>query len=752
MKKTLYRLLCAVLTFSVLLTMLALPAFAEGELLGRVRIHLLGDSTVASYSQSMNSQTDITGWGQALEAVMNDSVTVFNHARSGATTKMFLEGTAAYYGALWHTVLKDVKSGDYVLIQFGHNDSNTRKYNAVPDGENANNYYGIPQGEYQENLTKMVRDIKNAGAIPVLVTAPERKTHAQYSSQNYADTFNGFMTSVHTVSQNENVPLIDLNAWSKNKYSTICGENFRTDKTAIGEIPALDAFFANGGADITHFSSVGALAIADFIADELADTDENLVLFKRSTAPVKNDIEYTTVYAYEDFEKATNEENSIPKLATQDHWGNRNTLATFGKDNGKRELVTENGDTFLRYSESTGENQLNFTLSNPVSDSCSVFDFRFRLSNSAQTNQMYVRMYSASGEMNRFYCTDTASSKTLNMNINSVTANKFTEGNFKSGQWNDVRIITDNLNGKYHLFLNGKPLYFDGVNQYGGGLKYFYFGITVKETTSVDFDDIRVFGISEKKAAKMMLQSAEDYLAEKSFVLSEERKDGRITDKSLGLGSVYYIPASVTSGGASFTLGNAVLGTAGKFTVSSENAGTTEPYYEVTQITAPYGYADGGETEAYIPFTVAVGAVSLTKNVRINLKRRLLNGSDETLEIGVPKIGGAEYTNPRGDDISLQTFKNTAERIYSQTRIKNTGSLARNLIAALVFFDLDGKMLSISSTDNNNGISVIELEPNQTAQFSHNIIKENMDNVSYAKFLIMDADNLKPVIKPIKIQ
>ena len=94
-----------------------------------IKVHTIGDSTMATYSES----TTVTrGWGQMFQQFFTDAVTVNNRAKSGASSKSFYE-EAAY----WESVKKQIQPGDYVLIQFAHNDEK----NDGMDGDEVKAYY-----------------------------------------------------------------------------------------------------------------------------------------------------------------------------------------------------------------------------------------------------------------------------------------------------------------------------------------------------------------------------------------------------------------------------------------------------------------------------------------------------------------------------------------------------------------------------------------------------------------------------------
>ena len=117
----------------------------------KVKIITIGDSTMAEYDPST---TEKVGWGQTLSMfVLSDAATVIDDARSGRSSKSFiLEG-------LWNASKAKISPGDYVLIQFGHNDEKT---NVEGTGST------IP--EFESNLKMFVSETKAAGGVPVLFT------------------------------------------------------------------------------------------------------------------------------------------------------------------------------------------------------------------------------------------------------------------------------------------------------------------------------------------------------------------------------------------------------------------------------------------------------------------------------------------------------------------------------------------------------------------------------------------------------
>ncbi|MBO5834466.1 MAG: rhamnogalacturonan acetylesterase [Bacteroidales bacterium] len=138
-----------------------------------VKVHTIGDSTMATYA---NNSPKI-GWGQVLQQFFTNDVKIVNHALSGRSSKSF-------YQEKWSSVKSQIKEGDYVIIQFAHNDE---KANGL-DGDSLQAYYnknGInkeadlratsPNDTYKEYLRKYINETREKGGQPILVSSICRK-------------------------------------------------------------------------------------------------------------------------------------------------------------------------------------------------------------------------------------------------------------------------------------------------------------------------------------------------------------------------------------------------------------------------------------------------------------------------------------------------------------------------------------------------------------------------------------------------
>lgn len=209
------------------------------------RIFIASDSTAANYSAAQYPQL---GWGMMLKCGLEPGVEVINRAVGGRSTRTFIsEGR-------WDTLLIDAKPGDVVLIQFGHNDASYSR----PER------YAPAATLYRDNLLRMIWEARGHGLIPVLVTPPARRSfyegHAKADFADYSRVMRELVVSTNT-------PLIDLETRSRALLDQ-AGEA-GSIRYYLHYAPGQVAAFPKGIADDTHFSELGARAMAELVAQEL---------------------------------------------------------------------------------------------------------------------------------------------------------------------------------------------------------------------------------------------------------------------------------------------------------------------------------------------------------------------------------------------------------------------------------------------------------------------------------------------------
>jgi DNA sulfur modification protein DndE len=248
-----------------------------------MRVFLIGDSTMAD---KLPADFPETGWGMPFSKLFNEAVEVQNHAYNGRSTKSFRrEGR-------WAKVQAQLKKGDYVIIQFGHNDAKS--------SDTAR--YAPSQTDFRENLTRYVAETRAKGGIPILLTPTQRRKFD--STGVFIDQHADYPNVVREVAAKEKVLLIDIEKESK-KY--IRSEGPEGAKKMFLHYPVgIFRKFMKGAADDTHFSPFGAMKISDMVAEAILASNEHLRSFlKKSIFPQKYEFELplvsTTVFKKDTF-------------------------------------------------------------------------------------------------------------------------------------------------------------------------------------------------------------------------------------------------------------------------------------------------------------------------------------------------------------------------------------------------------------------------------------------------------------------
>ena len=213
----------------------------------KIKIWLIGDSTMSVKDVRAYPET---GWGMPFAYFFDSTVTVDNRARNGRSTKtFFLEG-------LWSPVVENVQEGDYVLIQFGHNDEVKEKVGS----------YTTPK-EFKNNLIRYAKEARDKKATPVLITPVARR--AFDSLGRVRDTHPIYAELVREVARETNVPLIDLSEKSKALLQQLGPEasKFLFNHLEPNEHPN----YPDGKTDNTHFSEYGARRMAELVLEGIRE-------------------------------------------------------------------------------------------------------------------------------------------------------------------------------------------------------------------------------------------------------------------------------------------------------------------------------------------------------------------------------------------------------------------------------------------------------------------------------------------------
>lgn len=227
----------------LILLLISIQCFAQ-----KPTLYTIGDSTMADKIKP--DENPEKGWCQVLPSFFDlNKITIDNRAVNGRSTRSFINEKR------WESVYKSLKKGDYVFIQFGHNDEK------IADSTR----YTNPHTAYRYNLIRFVTEAREKGAIPVLFSSIARRNFNEHGV--LVNTHGEYPIEARLVAQEFNVPFIDLGY-----FSEVLEQSYGPEKSKdlhlhfkAGEHP----YYPEGKTDDTHLSYKGALEIAKIVVAEL---------------------------------------------------------------------------------------------------------------------------------------------------------------------------------------------------------------------------------------------------------------------------------------------------------------------------------------------------------------------------------------------------------------------------------------------------------------------------------------------------
>lgn len=211
----------------------------------KITVFMIGDSTMADKRASAFPET---GWGTPFKTFFDSTVVIENRAQNGRSTRTFISEKR------WQRVYDELKEGDYVFIQFGHNDEAKEKTER----------YTTPE-QYKSNLHKFVLETKRKKANPILLSPVTRRRFDEQG--NIRETHAEYSPLVKEVAQETGTPFIDMDHKSRDLLQKFGVENSRNLflQLAPGEHPN----YPEGKNDNTHFNELGARLMAQILLREI---------------------------------------------------------------------------------------------------------------------------------------------------------------------------------------------------------------------------------------------------------------------------------------------------------------------------------------------------------------------------------------------------------------------------------------------------------------------------------------------------
>lgn len=210
----------------------------------KITVYLIGDSTM-SIKEVKNYPE--TGWGMPFAIFFDETVTVDNRAQNGRSTKSFVAENR------WQPVASALKEGDYVFIQFGHNDEVPTKRSYTPEAD------------YKAFLVRFITETRAKKATPILITPVARRKFD--AAGKVEGTHEVYSEIVRVTAREQQVPLIDLDRESQVLLQQMGVENSKLlfNQLVPGEHPN----YPTGKEDNTHFNELGARKMAQIVLADI---------------------------------------------------------------------------------------------------------------------------------------------------------------------------------------------------------------------------------------------------------------------------------------------------------------------------------------------------------------------------------------------------------------------------------------------------------------------------------------------------
>lgn len=226
-----------------------------------ITLWIIGDSTVADYSKYSDykqKRYPVMGWGQVFQPFVSgnsllklstlfkaDSVFVDDRAVGGRSTRTFFQE------GRWREVYESLMPGDFVMIQFGHNDQSIQKTERYVNEEG-----------YMEFLRLFIKQTKNKGATPILITPVAR--NYPWNDEVLSNVHGDYPASMDTIAEETQTLLIDLNTLSM-QYFTEKGHDYVSSNYFMNLPAGKFEAYPDGKNDNTHFQPKGAQAVANLV-------------------------------------------------------------------------------------------------------------------------------------------------------------------------------------------------------------------------------------------------------------------------------------------------------------------------------------------------------------------------------------------------------------------------------------------------------------------------------------------------------
>jgi lysophospholipase L1-like esterase len=231
------------------------------------QILMAGDSTM-----SIKDFKDYpeTGWGMPFATFFANGVNVLNYAQNGRSTRTFKEE------GLWQTLMELCREGDYVFIQFGHNDESEAKRDRYS-----------PPDQFQANLMAYIDEVKQKHAYPILLSPVSRR---YFNAAGKIEATHPYSALLKDVVEKTGVEFIDMDSITREYFNKL-GDQLSALRFMHLK-PDTHPNYPNGVKDNTHFNELGAREVAQLVLAELKKRQHPLLQFLREVDPKHLSLSY----------------------------------------------------------------------------------------------------------------------------------------------------------------------------------------------------------------------------------------------------------------------------------------------------------------------------------------------------------------------------------------------------------------------------------------------------------------------------
>lgn len=272
---------------SSLFIALVLPVLAWAQAPSdTITVFMIGDSTMAN--KPLDKENQERGWGQMLPMFFEGAIKVDNHAVNGRSSKSFIDE------GRWEKVREKIRPGDYVIIQFGHNDEKAKSADR----------YTVPGGTFDANLKKFVNETREKGGTPILMNSivrrnfpangiaaaqtDDRQKTWKKGLENYpaegdtlVDTHGDYRIAPRNVAEEMGVAFIDMNTLTHELVQRLGRENSRM--LYMWMPVGVYEFAPEGRIDNTHLNVLGGIVVSRLAVNAIAEKVPALKPYIRRT-------------------------------------------------------------------------------------------------------------------------------------------------------------------------------------------------------------------------------------------------------------------------------------------------------------------------------------------------------------------------------------------------------------------------------------------------------------------------------------